>query len=86
MEKKLMGQDKGSLIKQKQRLSAEAKENKKFVLYFPSAGTVQPWEVGLQYAYRLLWKTNTEIINAPPLLSLNFTAEQTSYSTEYSSG
>ena len=42
MEKNLMGQDKGSLIKQKQRLCVEAKENKRFILYFPSAGDVQP--------------------------------------------
>jgi len=30
-----MGQDKGSLIKQKQRLCMEEKENKRFILYFP---------------------------------------------------
>lgn len=35
----LMGQEKGSLIKQKQRLSAEAKENKRFVVYIPAGNT-----------------------------------------------
>lgn len=34
-----MGQEKGSLIKQKQRLSAEAKENKRFVVYIPAGNT-----------------------------------------------
>jgi len=40
--KKLMGQDKGSLIKQKQRPRLEVKENKRFILCFLSAGHVQP--------------------------------------------
>ena len=50
--KKLVGQDKDSLIKQKQRLRVEEKENKRFILYFPSAGDVQPLlgKQGLQYA------------------------------------
>jgi len=39
---KAHGQDEGSLIKQKQRPCAEAKENKRFILYFPSAGDVHP--------------------------------------------
>jgi len=34
--KELMGHDKGSLIKQKQRPCAEAKENKRPILYFIS--------------------------------------------------
>lgn len=37
----LMGQDKGSLMKQKQMPCMEAKENKRFVLYFPSLSNVQ---------------------------------------------
>lgn len=40
-EKKLVGQDKGNLIKYKQRLHVKAKENKRFNLYFSSAGEVQ---------------------------------------------
>jgi len=44
-----VGKDKGSLIKQEQRLTVEAKENERFVLYFPSADNVQPLP-GLQYA------------------------------------
>lgn len=42
--KKLVGQDKGSLIKQKQRPLAEAKENKIFIftLYLSPAGNLQP--------------------------------------------
>jgi len=36
-----MSQDKGSLIKQKWRWCTEAKENKIFILCFPSAGDVQ---------------------------------------------
>ena len=36
-----MGQAKGSLIKQKQSLHAEAKEGR-FILYFLLAGDVQP--------------------------------------------
>jgi len=40
MGKRLMSQDKGSLIKQKQRPCVVAKENKRFILYFPSAGNV----------------------------------------------
>lgn len=42
MEKKLVGQDGGSLIKQKHRLHTEAKEDKRFIFYFPSASNVQP--------------------------------------------
>jgi len=42
MEKKNMGQDKDSLIKQNQRPCAEAKGNKRFIFHFPSAGDVQP--------------------------------------------
>ena len=42
MEKNLVGEDKGSLIKQKQRPRVEAKENRRFILSFPSAGDVQP--------------------------------------------
>jgi len=37
-----VGQDKGSLIKQKQWPCMEAKENEIFILYFPSAGDIQP--------------------------------------------
>lgn len=37
-----MGQDTGSLIKQKQRLHVEVKANKRIILYFSSAGDVQP--------------------------------------------
>lgn len=37
-----MGQNKDGLIKQKQRLCAEEKENKIFIPYFSSAGDVQP--------------------------------------------
>jgi len=37
-----MGQDKGNLIKQKKRPCVEAKENKRFTPFFPSAGDVQP--------------------------------------------
>lgn len=42
--KKLLGQDKGSLIKQNQRLLAEAKVNKIFIfiLYLSPAGDLQP--------------------------------------------
>lgn len=41
MEKNPMGQDKGSLIKQKQRPCTKVKENKRLIPYFPSAGDVQ---------------------------------------------
>ena len=41
-KKTLVGQEKGSSIKQKQRPHTEAKENKRLILYFPSAGDVQP--------------------------------------------
>lgn len=37
-----MDQDKGSLIKQNERLCVEAKKNKIFIFYFLSAGEVQP--------------------------------------------
>lgn len=41
--KKPLGvKEKGSLIKQKQRPDSEAKENKIFILYFPSTGDVKP--------------------------------------------
>lgn len=39
-KKPYMGQDKSSLIEQTQRLSAEAKENKRFVFYVP-AGSIE---------------------------------------------
>lgn len=42
--KKTLGQGKGSLIRQKWRLHMEAKENR-FILYFPSTGSVQPVEI-----------------------------------------
>jgi len=40
--KTLLDQDKGSLIKLKERPCLEAKENRTFILYFSSAGNVQP--------------------------------------------
>jgi len=41
-EKELVGQEKGSSVKQKQRPLMEAKENKRFILYFSSSGHAQP--------------------------------------------
>lgn len=42
MKNHFMGQDKGSVIKQKLRLWAEEEENKTFILYSPSARGVPP--------------------------------------------
>lgn len=42
--KKPLGvKEKGSLIKQKQRPDREAKENKIFIIFFPSTGGVKPF-------------------------------------------
>jgi len=46
--RKLVGQYKGSLIKQKQRPHVEAKENMRFIFHSPSAGDARslPWKHG----------------------------------------
>lgn len=37
-----MGQDKGTLIKQRQGAHMKAKASERFILYIPSASNVQP--------------------------------------------
>lgn len=56
----LVDQNKGSLAKQKQRPCVEAKKNRRFILYFPSAGDVYP----LPRKEWFLRKANVLVMNA----------------------
>lgn len=67
-----MGWDKDILMKQKQRSCMEAKKNKRFVLYFPSASPATSWAAGLQHSLWFLQMTNTGMNSMLCLLSLRF--------------
>lgn len=72
--KELVGGDKGSFIKKKQRLHVKAKENERFILYLLSAGDV---ELGMASECRAVALEDKRLHNqCPPPLSLAFIAEQ----------
>lgn len=83
--KKLMGQDKGSLIKQKQRLCVDAKENKRLIAYSHQQA-MSSYFLGRTASVHVAISPEGKriMMNVPRLLlALSFTAEQMSYVMEY---
>lgn len=71
----------------------EAKQNRKFVLYFPLVSNVQLFisqEAGLQHMQQLLQKTSVTVSNGVlpchHRFLLGFISEQASYDMEHPSG
>lgn len=85
--KKLMSQDKGGLIKQKQRLCVDAKENKRLIAYSHQQA-MSSYFLGRTASVHVAISPEGKCImmNVPHLLlALSFTAEQMSYVMEYPS-